>query len=173
VPWTSEFESVGILTYDELFELVGEWVPESDANAALDELRATAPGEDATEDERALWEASVVVAVYEWALFYLDLAREGIESSSDLPPEDRQPLLDHVDILTGWVDDQWAVAVPVLDANPRIDGTTLSVITGTAESDRLVRVWDDVMHESPFDTEAGIKEASINVCGEDVYDIGT
>lgn len=173
VPWASRFESVSVITYDELFERADAWVPDSDMALMLRNVRAKMPDDSGTDREWQQWEALVVIAVFQWALFHLDVARGAVESSKELREEDREPLLIYVTVLEEYVEDQLALALPVLTANPRIDVTTLGVITGTRASDKLYQAWRDITEDSPFDTEAGIRDAAINVCGPEVYEIGT
>ena len=172
VPYASRFDSVGVITYDDLFDLTDSWTPDSDRDALLDQLQNQIPADDASYEEWEAWEISVILTIYEWVLPHLDAIESIVADSDELRDQDRDPLLNYVKSLVGWVEDQWALASPVLASNPRLDATTLGVINGTFEANRLYQAWRDVTEDSPFDTEAGIKDVSMNVCGPEVLGMG-
>ena len=169
VPWMDG----AVISHEELFDLAEQWVPaSSDAAAYLRELRAQAPEESATSDEKDMFAIQTILAVYQWAMFNLDLAYDAVDSSTEVQESDREPLLSYILALEGSVEDQYALAAPMFDLNPYIDVVTLGKLTETSESQLLYQAWRDVTEDSPFDTEAGIRDASMNVCGEKVLEIG-
>ena len=170
VPWVSRFESVGIITYDELFSLADEWVPETEMAEEFRQFASQMPDDSASEDEWDFWKKSVIIAVYQWALFHLDLLTEIVADSTDVQTKDQEPLLVYVTVLTEYVEDQWALAGPVFEANPQVNA--LDVVAGTRASDKLYQAWRDVTEDNPFDNDVVVKEVSMNVCGEEVLGIG-
>ena len=169
-PWASEHSL--IMTYEELFDFADSSVPDSSISEAMRQLRTEMPDETADEDERERWRVRVLLSVYDWALFHLDLAEEIVETSEDIREEDRQVLLDYMVILQEFVEDQSALVLPMLSANLRIDVTTLGVITGTRASDKLVQAWNESTDETYKNLVPGVHDASMDVCGEDLVGIG-